>query len=436
MFGSVYLWSAVILTAAIVGLTLWIRPRLETTGWLRVVDLSLMAILAGIALQIAPLPAAVVSVISPARLSFIRQASLDGHVPALVPLTLDRGATLHAWLVTFCAAATFWNARALFARGGTRLVITTVAAGAVLFVLVAFAQASAATKLVYGFWHPFDAGARPLGPFINRNHAGTWSVLALFLCFGCFQWRRASTSPSRGWSWRARVAHALNGRSLVLVLAITLLVVSVAAGASRSAMLALACGAGYVAFAAPRREGTAASSIWTGAIALAAAFAVIAYADVDRLLSRVDETRQLGLAQRVAIWRDTLGVIRDFPVAGAGAGNFSHVMRLYQTNDRTYFWNEAHNHYLQVAAEGGVLLALPAALALIGVTAAGVSALRRRDDAAHWLRLGAAAALIAVAVQSFWETGLTLPASGMLAAVAAAILVHTSRHGSNAASRS
>jgi hypothetical protein len=58
--------------------------------------------------------------------------------------------------------------------------------------------------------------------------------------------------------------------------------------------------------------------------------------------------------------------------------------------------------------------------------------LRRRDDPLHWMRLGASASLVAVAIQSIWETGLTLPANGMLAAVAAAILVHVSRYPSNA----
>jgi hypothetical protein len=43
------------------------------------------------------------------------------------------------------------------------------------------------------------------------------------------------------------------------------------------------------------------------------------------------------------------------------------------------------------------------------------------------MRRGAAASLVAVAVQSIWETGLALPANGMLAAVAAAILLHRTR---------
>jgi O-antigen ligase len=159
----------------------------------------------------------------------------------------------------------------------------------------------------------------------------------------------------------------------------------------------------------------------------------VAYADVDRLLSRLDETRQLGLAQRTAIWRDTVAVIRDFPLTGVGAGNFSNAMRLYQTSDRTYFWNEAHNEYLQVAAEGGLLLSIPVAAVLVALIATGRRALARQDDATIWMRVGAAAGLVGVAIQGCLETGLSLPANGMLAAVAAAILVHDMRPSTNAA---
>lgn len=433
LFGGVYSWAAAGLAAGCAALAGWVRPGAADAAPLRTLDRALVALLAVVLVQLIPLPASFVSIVSPARLAFVRQTSITGEVPAVLSLTLDPGATVHAWLALFCGCATFWIARTIFARGGIRMVCTALAWTAVAFVIVAFAQSGAHSSLVYGFWRPQDAGARPLGPFINRNHAGTWTLLVLFLVFGCLQWRRAVSSPSRGWSWRARLAHALDGRSLVLVLSICLLVVSVAAGASRSTMLALACGAGYVALAAPRQDEVRRSSLWPGAIALAAAFGVIAYADLDRLLSRLDETRQLGLAHRVAIWRDSLGIIGDFPLTGTGAGTFSNAMRLYQTNDRTYFWNEAHNHYLQVAAEGGLLLAVPVLAALSALTAAAVRILRKSDDPLRWMRLGASASLLAVAVQSCWETGLTLPASGMLAGVAAAILIHNPRHPAHAA---
>ena len=432
LFGGVYYWTAITLAAATMALAAWVRPAPLRTSGLRMLDRALLALLAAIALQLVPLPAALISIVSPARLAFIRQTSLTGDVPPILPLTLDRGATVHAWLAVFTACLTFWTARTLLSRGGMRTLVTGLAWVSVGFAIEAFALSGAGANLVYGFWHPQDIGARPLGPFINRNHAGTWSVLVLFIVFGCFQWRRSVSSPSRGWNWRARMAHAIDGRSLILVLSTFLLVVIVAVGASRSTMLALSSAAGYVALAAPKRDGFRRSSLWPGAIALAAALGVIAYADLDRLLSRLEETRQLGLAHRFGIWRDSLGIIRDFPLTGTGAGTFSIAMRLYQTTDRTYYWNEAHNHYVQVAAEGGALLLIPSLVALASLTAAGVRALRRSDDPLHWMRLGASASLVAVAIQSIWETGLTLPANGMLAAVAAAILVHVPRHPSNA----
>ena len=322
-----------------------VRPPLSSHDPLRTLDLALIALLAAIAVQLLPLPSFLVSLISPHRLSYISEASLGAAVPSFLPLTLDRMATIHGWLATLCACLTFWTARTVIARGGLRTFVTALAWAAVAFVLVAFAQSASSTHLVYGFWQPQDAGARPFGPFINRNHAGTWSLLALFLCFGCLQWRRAATSPSRGWSWRARVTHALDGRTLMLGLATLLLTVAVAAGASRLAMAGLAAAALFVAVAAPRPVHRGRSSLLTAAIAISAMLAVIAYADLDRLMSRVDETRSLGLANRVAIWRDTLGIISDFPVTGVGAGTFANAMRVYQTGDRTYYWNEAHNEY-------------------------------------------------------------------------------------------
>jgi O-antigen ligase len=130
---------------------------------------------------------------------------------------------------------------------------------------------------------------------------------------------------------------------------------------------------------------------------------------------------------RLAIWRDAVPVIADFPLTGVGAGAFGSAMRLYQTSPRTYYHNEAHNQYLQIVSEGGMLLGVPAAFTLCGFIAAAWRQLRRRDDPVHWMRVAAAAALVGVAVQSVWETGLTLPANGMLAAALAGLLVHEER---------
>ena len=68
-----------------------------------------------------------------ARLAFIRQTSMTGEVPAILPLTLDPGASVHAWLAVFTACVTFWTARTLLSRGGIRTVVTGLAWVAVAF---------------------------------------------------------------------------------------------------------------------------------------------------------------------------------------------------------------------------------------------------------------------------------------------------------------
>ena len=59
----------------------------------------------------------------------------------------------------------------------------------------------------------------------------------------------------------------------------------------------------------------------------------------------------------------------DFWPAGTGTGTYQTAMLLYQTGDRTYSFNQAHNHYLQLATEGGIQdLRVAAAADHIGFT--------------------------------------------------------------------
>ena len=416
-FGGVYLWTAAALSVSALGLLVASRARLSPAGSLRALDFALMALLGAVLLQALPLPVEAIRVLSPGREAFAAATSLRPESPDTLPFSLDPPGTLHAWLSLFSIAATFWAARAIFARGGARTFSAVLAWGAILMALVAFAQHASGTQLVYGFWQPRDAGARPLGPFINRNHLATWSILAIGVCVGYLQWRDAGTPPAR--SWRGRVARLFESRRLVLQLAVVLLASVVALAASRAALVALACSASYLAVAG---RGRARRSL--AVIGVLALIAMLGYGDGPQLLRRVDETRATGMAARLAIWRDALPVIRDFPLTGVGAGNFARAMRLYQTTPRTYYHNEAHNQPLQLAVEGGILLSLPAVVALAALVAAARTQLRRRDDPMVWMRTAAAAALVGVAVQSLWETGLTVPANGMLAAALAGLLVH------------
>jgi O-antigen ligase len=129
----------------------------------------------------------------------------------------------------------------------------------------------------------------------------------------------------------------------------------------------------------------------------------------------------------VEIWRQTLPIIRDFPATGTGIGTYEQTMLVYQEGNRQFLFNQAHDQYLQLAAEGGLLVGVPAIVATVAFVALVLSRIRRDRSGAFWIRVGAIAALTGVATQSIWETGLRMPANAVLFALMAAIATHEPR---------
>jgi len=91
---------------------------------------------------------------------------------------------------------------------------------------------------------------------------------------------------------------------------------------------------------------------------------------------------------------------------------------------RLFFIRHADNEYLQIVAEGGALLGVPVAIALIALGAAVVRRVRSDASPIYWVRAGAASGLLAVAIQNLGEMTLRVPANGVLLATLAALAVH------------
>ena len=152
-----------------------------------------------------------------------------------------------------------------------------------------------------------------------------------------------------------------------------------------------------------------------------------AYANLGGLAMRLRETTEQGEWGRPVIWHDTWRMVSDFPLTGVGAGAFERAMLVYQEGSRLFFFNHAHNEYLQLLAEGGLLIAVPAAIAVLAAIVLMLKSLGADRSPIFWVRAGASCGLLAVAVQSIWDTGLRTPANGVLFAVIAAIALHDPR---------
>ena len=84
----------------------------------------------------------------------------------------------------------------------------------------------------------------------------------------------------------------------------------------------------------------------------------------EQVDSRLEQTvrQDAGFWGRIAIWKDTIPMIRDFPLFGVGLGAWPEMFPRYRRAPWSAdFYREAHNDYLQILAETGV-----AGFALLG----------------------------------------------------------------------
>ena len=376
-------------------------------------------------LQLVPLPGPLGPLLSPHARDVWQRLALA--VPRSLPLSVNPDATVWAALVAACALVTFMSARHVFARGGVRRVIRAVAAIGFVVSAIALAQEATAHGLMYWRWRPLEEGADPFGPFVNRNHFATWVVLAAPVVLGYLAahvtaHHHRTHAAAR---WPSRLRAAADGRTIFLLAAIVFMLVGLTVTLSRSGVFGLAVAMTLAAWLRPPNAAIRGPrpGRWIGAGLLLAAIAAVVRVDPATLGARV-AAAPVSLAGRIEIWRETLPVIRDFWLTGTGAGTYETVMLVYQRSSLEVRFNQAHNHYLQLAAEGGLLLAIPLLAGVRAWRRDAAAALRSDTSGMYYVRAGACCGLAGAAAQSLWETGLTTPANALLAAVLAAIAVH------------
>jgi O-antigen ligase len=326
--------------------------------------------------------------------------------------------------VWLAAVLLFLAARRQFAAGGLRQAARIVAALGFAVSLLGIAQAATGGRaMAWLFPTPAD-GARPFGPFVNRNHFATWVIMALPLTLGyivAHARAHAAKAPDAAHA-RTRVAHLLDPRLAWLAMAAGIMLVALLLSLSRSGVIALGVSTAAAVWMA-RGSFAAAQRRWAVAGVLALVLFGVLWSDVPALAERVAHA-PANLVDRLVIWRETRPIVRDFALAGTGAGTYQSSMFVYQQSDRAVYFNQAHNHYLQAAAEGGLLLAVPLCLAAAALVALVRRRIRDDDSGLRFVRIGATCGLGAVALQSVLETGLVMPANAALAAVLAAVAVH------------
>jgi len=419
-FGAVYDWAfaPVALVAIASGLFSLIYSRRRVSrSWL---DLWLLVVATVALLQLVPLPESIRTILSPGIPEYLQRISLTpAGEGAWLPLSLYPDGWLFGAGACLTAIGTFmWARDTLEARGLRRVMRSVAWMGLAVSAFALIQPTLFSNGLIYGFW---SAGAPATGPIVSRNHYAAWIVLAWPMTVG-YLFAHGRTHWQNRRTPRA-VLMLSDTRALWLVLAASMMLASLLITQARSGAIGFGAAVLVLCLQLWKRTGALGRTGLVGFL-LMVSLAVTLWATPDALVNRFDRAWSGVDGGRPDIWAQTLVLVRAFPVTGIGLGSFDVVMPAYQTGSFATLLNHAHNQYLHVLAEGGLLLAVPLVLATLAFGAVARRRLRHDDTALVHLRQGALAGLVGLAVLSIFEVALLTPAVLVLASVCAAIVVH------------
>lgn len=129
--------------------------------------------------------------------------------------------------------------------------------------------------------------------------------------------------------------------------------------------------------------------------------------DLTSKVSQVNvEGRSVDAFSRKDIWRSTWQLIKQNPVTGVGFGSFFLAIPEFQKGAGRIKLEQAHNDYLDLAANGGVIAVILAAWFVVLVIRRTQVSFRSKDTFRRAAALGAAAGILSIAAHSFMDFGL------------------------------
>ena len=434
-FGAVYTWASTPLVLAVL-VAAALSLIVDSTGTLnRPVAISLAAVALTVSIQLLPFPRSIVHEISPGSDRVLQRYDLRyaNFTSQRQVISLDPHGTSRAliFLASF-GLLLIGLARVLSGRQVGRLAMC-IAGVAVLVALAGIIQRATFNGKIYGIWQP-QMPSTPFGPFINRNHFAGWMLMALPLSVGLFCGLVARGTRdlfhSRGprFLW---LSSPDASRILLVGFAIVSMALSLVLSRSRLGLLGIAIAllvSGRLAIR-NRLQRSQRVVAYGYMFLLVAMIGASLWAGLDQGIARFTDSGAHDLGGRLPIWADTSRIIRDFSLTGTGLNTYDTAMLFYQTTLPDEHVRQAHNDYLQLAAEGGLLVGIPIAVAIFMFLREVYLRFREASDdvTIYWIRSGAVAGITAIALQSMGEFSLQMPGNAMLFTVLCAIALHKSR---------
>lgn len=387
----------------------------------------LLALAAWMALQATPLPGPLVQALSPEAWA-VQQSVTPAFTLSMDPQTTRTQAAFGLALALYFALVvlTLRDRRRI-----DRAVMGLVAVGLFQALLGLFLWS---TQARYSFLHFGVSHDVVKGTFGNRNHLAGFLMLVLSMGIGLMVARLGAKTELRSAHWRGRLSGALAfvlSDKMRLRLMLVVLVIALVLTRSRmgnSAFFAALLIVGAITLVLTRRSAPAMLTLIASLVVIDIAV-VGTWVGLEQVLQRVQGTEMLieqggseeSVEQRQIAARYALGLVRDFPLAGTGAGSFYGSFVRYQPPGN-HFFDHAHNDYVELAADWGLIgFALAAALVLQSAAVFMRTLFKRRSSMARGMCFGALMGTVGMAIHATVDFNLNVPVNALLMVLVLAV---------------
>ncbi|MGH7806810.1 MAG: O-antigen ligase family protein, partial [Thermodesulfobacteriota bacterium] len=255
------------------------------------------------------------------------------------------------------------------------------------------------------------------GTFVNRNHFAGFLEMSIPLALG-YALSLSNWDDGKQNSLLKKLVSSDNlYKQILLIFLAGIMLLALILSKSRMGIFSsfLSLIFFYISYVSFRRNKTQKGWLLLFVIAIAILYGlwIGLYSVFERFL-RIEAEAQ----GRLLVWKDMLTMIRDFPLFGTGFGTFSHVYPLYkQFMEKALVFSYAHNDYLQLLAETGVLGFLTLITALILFLLSSLKSLNRfsqeEDYFSFFLVLGGLTGIVSLLIHSLADFNLHIPSNAL-----------------------
>jgi len=394
-------------------------------------------------LQIVPLPAGLVKLLSPKAYGIYAALVRDAVIAPSSRLTLSLapGASVSKLVLMLCYGLFgYLVLKTVRSRRRAEILVVVVLASALFQAVYGMAETFSGHEMIFGRPKRYGLGS-VTGTFVNRNHLAGFLEMVFPLSLGYLLAKARYFAMEKGISLRRRVLW-FSQESLQWTLLLALVPIFIGVGLifsrSRSGIMVLAVTAVLaVAAAASWRAFSPADRLGPGRrrdpgfgrmvrLVVMAVLAVAVWLGIGPVIERFSEV-DITAEGRRTFYQNTLEMIGDFPWAGTGKGTYVNAYPIYEKVDDHVRLSFAHNDYLEYLSENGVIGGGALILAGAGLLVWLVVLWRRRHSGfAKGIGLGAILGVTALFLHGFTDFNLQITANAAyfvtLAMLAAAVL--------------